>query len=148
MATHWIVGITSVMFLIVAQEFGGTVMMTISLNLVICQKGFIIDRLTNPQIKKCLMMGSSKLLLVVYIRTSNLTKHSYNFFEEYNFLSKTTIMKKLSDKKKCLEVKLWLEKKLMTKYKEVFLILKTSFKVSFKKYTGRKLKGKILLVAC
>ena len=51
MATHWIVGIKSVMILIVAQEFGGTVMMTISLNLVIYQKGFIVERLTNPRKK-------------------------------------------------------------------------------------------------
>ena len=48
MATHWIVVIMSVIFLISAQEFGGTVMMTISLKLVIYQKGFIIERLTNP----------------------------------------------------------------------------------------------------
>ena len=37
------------MFLIVALEFGGTVMMTISLNLVIYLMGFIIEKLTNPQ---------------------------------------------------------------------------------------------------
>ena len=99
MATHWIVGITSVMFLIVAQEFCGTVMMTISLNLVIYHKGFIIERLTNPR-KKCLIMVSSKLLFVVYIRTSHLTKYSYTFFEEYNFLTKNTIMKQVIDEKK------------------------------------------------
>ena len=51
MATHWIVGITSVMFFIVAQEIGGTVITTRSLKLVICQKGFIIERLTNPRKK-------------------------------------------------------------------------------------------------
>ena len=51
MANHWNVGITSVMFLIVAQEFGGTIMMKISLNLVIYQKGFIIEKLTNPRKK-------------------------------------------------------------------------------------------------
>ena len=56
MATHWTVGIISVMFLIVAQEFGGTVMMTISLNLVIYLKGFIIEKLTNPP-KKALNDG-------------------------------------------------------------------------------------------
>ena len=42
MATHWIVEITSVMFLIPAQELGGTVMMLISPKLVIYQKGFIL----------------------------------------------------------------------------------------------------------
>ena len=51
MATNWTVGITSVMFLIVSLEFGGTVMMTVSLNLVIYLKGFIIERLTNPRKK-------------------------------------------------------------------------------------------------
>ena len=51
-------------------------------------------------------------------------------------------MKKVSDEKKCLEVKLWLEKKLMMKFKEVFLLLKTSFKVPLKKCTGRKKKVK------
>ena len=34
-----------------AQEFGGPVMMTIPLNLVIYPKGFIIERLTNPRKK-------------------------------------------------------------------------------------------------
>ena len=57
-------------------------------------------------------------------------------------------MKEVIDEKKCLEVKLWLEKKLTMKFKEVFLLLKTSFKVSLKKYTGGKQKGKITLVAC
>ena len=47
MATNWIVVIMSVMFLIAAQKFGGTVMITILLKLVIYQKGFIIERLTN-----------------------------------------------------------------------------------------------------
>ena len=60
MATHWIVGNTSVIFLIVAQEFGGTVMMTISLNLVIYQKGFIIERPTNPRGNKLFNDGLLK----------------------------------------------------------------------------------------
>ena len=42
----------------------------------------------KPTEKKRLMMGSSKVLSVVYIRTSRLIKHSYNFFEEYNFWQK------------------------------------------------------------
>ena len=52
MATHWTVGIMSVMFLIVALEFGGTAMMTISLNLDIYLMGFIIEKIINPQGKK------------------------------------------------------------------------------------------------
>ena len=61
MANNWTVGITSVMFLIVAQEFGDTVMMTISLNLVIYLKGFIIERLTNPREKKAFNDGFLKV---------------------------------------------------------------------------------------
>ena len=45
-------------------------------------------------------------------------------------------------RKTCLEVKLWLEKKLMMKYKEVFLILKTIFKVPLKKMYWKEEKGK------
>ena len=45
-------------------------------------------------------MGSSKVLLVVYIRTSHLKTHSYNCFEEYKILTKTTIMKQVIDEKK------------------------------------------------
>ena len=52
MESHWIVVIMSVMFLISAHEFGGTVMMKISLKSVIYQKGFIIETLTNQQKRK------------------------------------------------------------------------------------------------
>ena len=43
-------------------------------------------------------------------------------------------------RKKCLEVKLWLEKKLMMKFKELFLLLKTSFKVSSKNIYRKEAK--------
>ena len=45
-------------------------------------------------------MGSSKVLSVVYIRTSHLTKHSYSFFEESKILTKITIMKQVIEEKK------------------------------------------------
>ena len=103
MATHWTVGIMSEMFLIVSLEFGGIAMMTISLNLEIYLMGFIIEKLTNPhQKKKLLMVGLSKVLSVVYIRTIHLTKHSYNCFEESKILTKTTIMKQVIEEKKVL----------------------------------------------
>ena len=51
MATHWIVVIMSVMFLITVQDFGGTVIMTISLKLVILPKG-VYYRETHKNIKK------------------------------------------------------------------------------------------------
>ena len=60
MATNWTLGITSVMFLIVALEFGGTVMMTISLNLGIYLMGFIIEKPTNPRKNKAFIDGFSK----------------------------------------------------------------------------------------
>ena len=48
---HWIVGIMSMMFLIAAQEFGGTVMMKISPKLVILPKGVYYTE-TNKHTKK------------------------------------------------------------------------------------------------
>ena len=54
----------------------------------------------KPTKKNRLIMGSSKVRLVVYIRTSYLTKHSYTFFEETKILTKTTIVKELIDEKK------------------------------------------------
>ena len=51
MKTNWIVEIMSVMFLIPTQEFGGTVMMTISLIVVIYHKGFILDRVKKKNKK-------------------------------------------------------------------------------------------------
>ena len=89
------------------------------------------------------MMGSSEVLFVVYIRTSHLTRHSYNVYEESKFSTKTTIMKQVIDEKKCLEVKLWLEKKFLMKFKELFLLLKTSFKVSLKTIYRKEAKSKI-----
>ena len=46
------------------------------------------------------MVGSSKVLSIVYIRTSHLTKHSYNCFEESKNLTKTTVMKEVIEEKK------------------------------------------------
>ena len=46
------------------------------------------------------MVGSSKVLSVVYIRTCHLIKHTYNCFEESKLLKKTTIMKEVIEEKK------------------------------------------------
>ena len=82
MATHWIVVIMSVMFLIAAQEFGGTVMMTISLKLVILLKGvYYRDTHKSTEKKKKLLQGSTDVLFVVSIIKIHLTKYSYNFFQ-------------------------------------------------------------------
>ena len=61
MATPFIIEMMSVMFLIPTQEFGGTVMMTISLKLVICQKGFILERSTKKQKTKIKLCQSQQM---------------------------------------------------------------------------------------
>ena len=66
MVTHWIVFILSMMFLIAAQEVGGSVMMTISLKLVIYQMGFIIQRLTNIPLNKMCRLRKSATLTCIY----------------------------------------------------------------------------------
>ena len=88
------------------------------------------------------MMGSSKVMFVVYIRTSYLTKHSYNFFEEYKLLSKTNIMKKVSDEKKVFRSEIMVRKEVNDEIKEVFLLLKTRFKVPLKNVSIRSKKEK------
>ena len=57
-------------------------------------------------------------------------------------------MKQVIEEKKVFRSEIMTQKEVMIKFKEVFLLLKMSFKVSLKKYTGRKQKGKFVLVAC
>ena len=52
METHWIFDIMSVVFLIPTQEFGGTVMMTITLKIVVFQVLYILERVTNKKQKR------------------------------------------------------------------------------------------------
>ena len=124
MSTNWTVGIISVMLLILALEFGGTAMMTISLNLEIYLMGFIIEKITNPRKKKRLMMGSSKVLSIVYIRTSHLTKHSYNFFEESKILTKNTIMKLVIEEKKLFRSEIMTRKEVNDEIQRSVLFIK------------------------
>ena len=96
MATHWIMVIMSVMFLMEAQEFDGTVMMTISLKLVILPKGvFCIETHKHTNKKKKMMSGSTDVLFAFYIKTSHFKKHSSNFFQEFTTISEITHMKKV-----------------------------------------------------
>ena len=80
METHWIVAIISGMSFMAEQEFGGTVMMTISLKLLIYQKVFIKRYKKNTKEKKK-MARSTDVLFVVYMRTSNLGKQNSNVFK-------------------------------------------------------------------
>ena len=73
-------------------------------------KGVHYRETQKPVKKKCLMMGSSKVLFVVYIRTSHLTKHSHICFEQCNLFFKTTIMQKVSDEKKVFRSEIMIRK--------------------------------------
>ena len=99
MATHWIVDIMSVMSLMPTEEFGGTVMMKISLKLVIYQKGFILERATKKsdvRLKRFIICGlyqnkpSDKIQLYFFQEFSNISKihHMKNVIEDLNVLRK------------------------------------------------------------
>ena len=92
------------------------------------------------------MVGSTKVLSVVYIRTSHLTKHSYNCFEGYTILTKTTIMKQVIEEKKVFRSEIMTRKKRLTmKFKYVFLLLKMNSKVSLKNIYRKEAKRKICI---
>ena len=85
-------------------------------------------------------MGSSKVLLVVYIRTSHLTKHSYNCFEEYNFLTKTTITKKLIEEKKVFRSEIMVRKEVNDEIQRIISFIKDELQSFIEKniWEGRK----------
>ena len=86
----------SVMFLIASQECGVTLMITISLKLVILPKEvYYRETQKHTKKKKKRMAGSIDALFVIYIRTTHLTKHSSNCFQELKTMSKTTHVKKV-----------------------------------------------------
>ena len=62
-------------------------MMTKSLKLFIFQKVYIIDRFTK-QLQKITLCQDQKILLVVYIRISDLISSSYFFDKEFSNMSK------------------------------------------------------------
>ena len=94
------------------------------------------------------MMGSSKVLSVVYIRTIHLTKHSYIFFEESKFLTKTTIMKQVIDEKKVFRSEIMTRKEVNDEIQRSVSFIKDKLQSVIEKNTGRKQRGKIVLVAC
>ena len=123
-----------------AQEFGGTVIMAISLKLVILPKEFYI-RESHKNIS-----GSTDVLFYVYIITTHLTKYSSIFFQGFINISKINHTKKEIEDLNVLRNILGLDKKLVMKFKQVFLLLNVSFKLPLKIiYLVRK-NGKIILV--
>ena len=94
METRWIIDIMSVMFLMQTQEFGGTVMIKISLKLVILPKGVYIrdshkkKKQINVSINRCIIFclyqnnPSDKIQLYYF---SRLHQHVQNqSYEESN----------------------------------------------------------------
>ena len=76
------------------------------------------------------MMVSSMVLFVAYIRTSHLTKQSYNVFKEYKFLSKTNIMKKVSDEKKVFRSKIMVRKEVNEEIQRIISYIKDELQIS------------------
>ena len=132
MATHFIVVIMSVMFLIAAQEYGDTVMMTISLKLVIYQKGFNIERLTNTWKRKKKLWYNQQMYCLLFISEQAIWQNTALIFQEFKTMSKITHMKKLIEYQDVFRSDLRLDKKLVMEYKQVFLISNMSFKIILK----------------
>ena len=81
-------------FLMPTQEFGGNVMMTISLELVILPKGVYISDVTK---KRKVMSGSTDVLFVVYIITSNMTQYRYIFTRIHQYVQNQSYKKVIED---------------------------------------------------
>ena len=79
---------------------------------------------------KDLIMGYSKLLFVVYIRTSHLTKKSYNFFEEFKIMSKSTIMNKISDEKTVFRSEVVVRKDINDEIQRIISYIKDEIQIS------------------
>ena len=96
MATNWIVEMMSVIFLMPAQEFGGTVMMTISLKLVIYPKWlYYRESQKNKNKTKSDVRLNIFIICFFNIRTIDLTKHSSIYFQEFATISKINNMKRV-----------------------------------------------------
>ena len=88
------------------------------------------------------MMGSSKVLSVVYIRASHLTKHSYNCFEEYKFLTKATIMKQVIDEKKVFRGEIMVRKEVNDEIQRSVSFIKDKLQSFIEKIYRKEAKSK------
>ena len=70
------------------QEFGGTLMMIISLKLVIKKRGYFKESHKKKRKRKKMISGSTDVLFVVYIRTRHIPKHRSVIFQELTAMSK------------------------------------------------------------
>ena len=67
------------------------------------------------------MSGTTDVILLVYIRTNHLVKSRSFFFKEFANMSKSIILRNIG-----------LDKILVMKLKQVFILLKMSFKIPLK----------------
>ena len=87
-------------------------------------------------------MGSSKVLLVVYIRKSHLIKHSYNFFEEYKILTKITTIKEVIDEKKVFRSEIMVRKEVNDEIQRSIYFIKDELQIFIEKIYRKGAKSK------
>ena len=104
-------------------------------------KGFYY-RETQESTKKnnILMHGSTNVLFVVYIRTSHLTKHRYNCFEEFKIMSKSTLTKKVIDEQNVFRSEVMVRKDINDEIQRSVSYIKDEIQISNEKniLEGRK----------
>ena len=93
MVTLYIVNIISVIFLILTQEFGGIMMMSILLKLVICPKVFILERVTKKTKKRSVRLKKNTVCGLYQNKPSD-SIQPY-LFQEFSNVSKMRHIKKV-----------------------------------------------------
>ena len=91
------------------------------------------------------MVGSSKVLSVVYTRTSLLIKQSYNCFEESKLLTKTTIMKEVIEEKKAFRSEMMTQKEVNDEIQRSVSFVKDEFQIVIEKIYRKEAKKKICI---
>ena len=129
MGTHWIVESMSMMFLIPTQEFGGTVIMTISLKLVIHQKGFILKRAIKKQQSD---VRSNIFIICCFYQNKTSEKYSSIHFQEFTNVSKINHMKKLIEDMNVFGQDFRVRQEVSDEIQTGLISLKMSFKIPLK----------------
>ena len=129
MGTHWIVESMSMMFLIPTQEFGGTVIMTISLKLVIHQKGFILKRAIKKQQSD---VRSNIFIICCFYQNKTSEKYSSIHFQEFMNVSKINHMKKLIEDMNVFGQDFRVRQEVSDEIQTGLISLKMSFKIPLK----------------
>ena len=88
------------------------------------------------------MHDSTKVLFVVYIRTSHLTKHSYNVFEEFKIMSKSTLTKKVIDEQNVFRSEVMVRKEVNDEIQISISYIKDELQISIEKIYWKEEKRK------